>query len=57
MLDECMAEVKTQHLSGEMEIRAALLKQVRVYNYIPPGVGEEYARALLEEFRKPNGKR
>jgi small redox-active disulfide protein 2 len=57
MLDECIAEVKKQHLSGEMEIRAALLIRVSVYNYIPPGVEEEYARALLEEFRKPNGKR
>jgi hypothetical protein len=37
MLDECIAEVKKQHLSGEMEIRAALLIRVRVYNYIPPG--------------------
>jgi len=56
MLDECIAEVKTQNLSGETEIQAALLKRVKVYNYIPLGVEGEYARALLEEFRKPDGK-
>ncbi|MGB9177332.1 MAG: hypothetical protein WCB46_11450 [Methanoregula sp.] len=57
MLDECIAEVKLQQLPGEQEIRAALLKRVKVYNYIPPDIEEEYARALIEEFRKPAGRK
>ncbi len=56
MLDECIAELKTQNINSEPEIQAALLKRVKVYNYIPRSVEEEYARALLEEFRKPDGR-
>ena len=56
MLDECIAEVKTQDLKSEPEIRAALLKRVKVYNYIPPNVEDEYARALFEEYRKSSVK-
>jgi hypothetical protein len=52
MLDECIAEVKTQDLTSEPEIRAAFLKRIKVYNYIPPKVEDEYARALFEEYQK-----
>jgi hypothetical protein len=51
MLDECIAEVKTQDLKSEPEIRAELLKRVKVYNYIPSGVEHEYARALIEQYQ------
>jgi len=56
MLDECIAEVKTQDLMSEQEIRAALLKRVKVYNYIPPNVEGEYTRVLFEEFQKYSAK-
>jgi hypothetical protein len=52
MFDECIAEVKTQDLTSEPEIRAAVLKRIKVYNYIPPKVEDEYARVLFEEYRK-----
>ncbi|MFA5269724.1 MAG: hypothetical protein WC379_17300 [Methanoregula sp.] len=52
MLDECIAEVKQQDLHNEAEIRAVLMKRVKVYNYIPPNVEEEYARAILDDFRE-----
>jgi hypothetical protein len=52
MLDECIAEVKTQDLKNEQEIRSVLLKRVKVYNYTPPNFEEEYARALFVEYRK-----
>ena len=55
MLDECIAEVKQLDLQTETEIRAVLMKRVKVYNYIPPNVEEEYARAILEEYRKLPG--
>ena len=51
MLDECIAEVKMQELKSEPDIRTALLKRVKVYNYIPPNVEYEYARALFEEYK------
>jgi hypothetical protein len=52
MLDECIAEVKKQNLHNDTEIRALLMKRVKVYNYISPNVEEEYARAILDEFHK-----
>jgi hypothetical protein len=52
MLDECIAEVKAQGLKSEPEIRAALLKRIKVYNYIPRSVEDEYARVLYEEYNK-----
>ena len=52
MLYECIAEIKTQDLKSESEIRVALLKRVKVYNYIPRNVEEGYARALFEEYKK-----
>jgi hypothetical protein len=52
---ECIAEVKQLDLQTETEIRAVLIKRVKVYNYVPPNVEEEYARAILEEYRKLPG--
>ena len=52
MFDECIAEVKAQDLQSEAEIRAALMKRVKVYNYIPHSVEGHYADALIEEYRK-----
>ena len=52
MLDECIAMVKEQNLTGDAAVREALMKKIRVYNYVPPGVEEAYATAIMEEFRK-----
>jgi hypothetical protein len=52
MLDESIAEIRAQNYGSEPEIRAALLKKIRIYNYIPKGVEEEYAQALIEEYKK-----
>ena len=52
MLDECIAEIKAQDLKNDPEIRAALLKRIKVYNYIPRSVEDEYARVLYEEYNK-----
>jgi hypothetical protein len=52
MLDESVADVKTQDLKSEQEIRAALLKRVKVYNYIPPNIEGEYVRALFVEYKE-----
>jgi len=52
MLDESIMDVKAQNLGSEPAISAALMKKIRVYNYIPKGVEEEYTRALMEEYKK-----
>jgi len=52
MLDESIAEVKEQNPGSEPEILSSLMKKIRIYNYIPKSVEEEYARALMEEYKK-----
>lgn len=52
MLDESIADVKEQNPGSDAAIREALMKKIRIYNYIPPGVAEEYTRVILEEYRK-----
>ena len=52
MLDESIADVKAGNLTGDQEIREALMRKIRVYNYVPPGVAEAYAQAIMEEYRK-----
>jgi len=56
MLNECVTEVKKQDMKIEQEIRVALLKRVKAYNYIPPNVEGEYAHALFEEYKKSSAK-
>ncbi|MDD1706188.1 MAG: hypothetical protein LUQ12_04025 [Methanoregulaceae archaeon] len=52
MLDESIEEVMSQYLGSDQEIRAALMKKIRIHNYIPKSVEEEYARVLMEEYKK-----
>jgi hypothetical protein len=52
MLDESIAAVMEQNLKNDSEIREALMKKIRIYNYVPAGVDEAYAQAILEEYQK-----
>jgi hypothetical protein len=52
MLDDSIADVKAQGLTSDSAIREALMKRVKVYNYIPQTVETRYADALVEEYRK-----
>jgi len=52
MLDESIAAVREQKPGNDSRISEALMKKIRVYNYIPPGVADAYARAIMEEYRK-----
>jgi hypothetical protein len=56
MLDESIAEVRAHNLANEQEIRAALLKKIRIFNYVPRAAEEAYARALVEEYNKSSVK-
>ncbi|MCX6685852.1 MAG: hypothetical protein NTV10_04305 [Methanoregula sp.] len=51
MLDESIDEVKGLGLSDERAIREALVKRVKIYNYIPPAAAEAYADAIVREYR------
>ncbi len=57
MLDESIAEIRAQDLKDEPEILAALMKRIKIYNYIPKSVEAEYARALMEEYKKTRTKK
>ncbi len=48
----CIAAVREQNPGNDSAISEALMKKIRVYNYIPPGVAEAYARAIMEEYQK-----
>jgi hypothetical protein len=52
MLDESIADVKEQNPGSDAAIREALMKKVRVYNYVPKAVEEAYAQAIIEEYKK-----
>jgi len=56
MLDESIAEVRAQNLVNEQEIRGALLKKIRIYNYVPRGAEDAYAKALVEEYNRAMAK-
>ena len=52
MLDESIAAVREQNPGNDSRISEALMKTIRVSNYIPPGVADAYARAIMEEYKK-----
>jgi hypothetical protein len=56
MLDESIADVKARNLIGDQEIREALMRKIRVYNYVPPGVADAYVQAIIEEYKKTTAK-
>jgi hypothetical protein len=49
-LDETIHEVQALGLSGEADIRAALMQRIAQYNYIPATAAGAYARAIVAEF-------
>lgn len=51
-LSEIFDEVSNLGLEDESIIMNELLKKVRIYNYVPSNSDEEYAKALLVEYRK-----
>lgn len=52
MLDDSIADVKQQNPGDDSAIREALMKNIRIYNYVPPGVADAYAQAIMEEYKK-----
>lgn len=52
MLDEIIAEIKEMDLSSEQQVQNALLRRVKVYNYIPKAAEEAYSKAILDVYHK-----
>jgi hypothetical protein len=50
ILDERISTVRELGFTDEREIREALMKQIKIYNYIPPGVQEAYTEAIMREY-------
>ncbi|MFA5311874.1 MAG: hypothetical protein WC375_00990 [Methanomassiliicoccales archaeon] len=49
-LDEIMNEVKELELNEGSDIGKALLKRVKIYNYVPSSTQQEYEIGLLNEY-------
>jgi hypothetical protein len=52
MLDEISDEVKEMNLSSDQLIQEALLKKVKMYDYIPKAAEEAYLNAILGVYHK-----
>ena len=50
-LGEILEEVKGLDLASDTEIRSELLKRVKEDNYVPRGLDDEYADAVLSRYR------
>lgn len=50
LLDESISTVREIGLTDEREVREALMKRTKIYNYIPPGVQEAYTVAIMREY-------
>jgi hypothetical protein len=51
-LDDVMNEVLSMNIENEAEIKKELLSRVKDRDYVPPKAEEEYADALLVEYKK-----
>lgn len=54
-LSEIFETLKQKNLSDEAELKKELLQQVRAHNYVPDSRAEDYAIALLREYKKLAG--
>lgn len=50
MLDHIIEEVVTMNLQDTRELGFELMKRVKIYNYVPPRVEDQYRVAILKEF-------
>ncbi|GAB7016452.1 hypothetical protein [Methanogenium cariaci] len=52
MLEQVIEDVADADLSQDTKIRSELLRQVKIYNYVPKPAEEAYADAVFEEYKK-----
>jgi len=51
-LSEIFENLKQKNLSDDSALKEQLLQQVRVQNYVPDSRAEDYANAILREYKK-----
>ncbi|MGD9963476.1 MAG: hypothetical protein AB7S97_06235 [Thermoplasmata archaeon] len=56
-LDQIIERAMAHLDAPEEELKAILLREVKVYNYVPSSVEDEYVDALWEEFKKQRARR
>jgi len=54
-LADIIEEVKSLNLTKDTEIKKHLLEKVKIRNYVPDSRKDDYARALLREYKKSIG--
>jgi len=50
-LEEVLAELKAEGIQGDDRLKTELVQRVKKRNYIPPPVENDYADALLDEYK------
>lgn len=56
-LDQIIEKAMARPDSSEDELKAILLREVKIYNYVPPSAEDEYAEAIWMEFVKERTRR
>lgn len=52
MLEQIFKEVADSGLSQDSDVRRELIRQVKIYNYVPKPAETAYADAVLNEYLK-----
>ena len=52
MLEQIFKDVADTGLSQERDIRSELIRQVKIYNYVPKPAEKAYTDAVFEEYQK-----
>lgn len=55
--DTIMNKAMELHGASDDEIKRALLRELKIYNYVPRPVEQEYLEALWEAFKKKREER
>ncbi len=56
-LDEILEKALSSEEASEVELKSLLLRELKVYNYVPSSVEDEYLKAIWEEFVKERDRR
>ena len=51
-LESILKEVADLGLADNETIKRELLKRVKIYNYVPPAVDDDYSEALLKAYNR-----
>ncbi len=51
-LDAAFAAIQARGITGDAEIAAELMRQIRENNYIPSAIADEYAAVVLAEYKR-----